>query len=117
MLVYRIQDKDGYGPFSNGFYATTSKFKKHNDDQIHPTPFEEGLLDKDNIDKDYHCGFSSKNRLNKWFTGIQKELTAGGFVIAVYQVDQQHVKRGETQLVFRKSKSKFIKAERIARKR
>lgn len=117
MLVYRIQDKDGYGPFSNGFYATTPKFKRHNTDQIHPTPFEEGLLNPANIDKDYHCGFSSRNRLNKWFAGIQKELAYGGFVIAVYQVDQQHVKRGQIQLVFRKSKSKLIKTERIIRKK
>lgn len=76
--------------------------KDHNNDPIgHPTPFYDIPNPPSNA-MGWHCGFSSEEQMNKWFTlDQQRELTALGFPFYVFEVPDYDVLIGRCQCVFR----------------
>lgn len=119
MIVYRVE-KDGIGPYWGGFIGKIKQAEIHNytgSHLTHPSPEEDKIKKCPALSKyDLRCGFISKNRLNKWFAGLQHLLREDGYSIGVYEVDSKYVYKGKVQLVFDISKAKLIKSLRLSKK-
>lgn len=83
-----------------------------NEDGKHPGPRGDELLGY--IDPDEHCGFATREQLDKWFDGYHGALGKAGFIIAKYSVPVQLVRYGKTQLVFRRGDLFPIESEPVA---
>ena len=119
MIVYRVE-KDGTGPYCNGFIEKIKQAEIHyyeGSHFTHPAPKQDEIKKYHSSNcKDRRCGFISKNRLNKWFSGLQHLLREAGYSIGVYEVDSKYVSKGKVQLVFDVSKAKLIKSLRLSKK-
>lgn len=90
MLIYRIEDKDGRGPYRGGMNLGLPF-----DPWRQPLPAEEGLPD----DGRYRFGFLFRSQLLEWFdTDDLSELSINGFLMCVYNADTVYI--GERQAVF-----------------
>lgn len=109
MKVYRLESREqpGLGIFKAGIAASLSETGR---DKIyeHPGPgSDHGLRDWWNLQPDteaYRFAFVSLDQLRHTFrvdVVLWCELSAGGAVLAVYEVDEDHVTRGAFQCVFR----------------
>lgn len=99
MIVYRIEDKHGDGPYLLSSGLMNLHHEYFNDEcseaawfTTHPSPFNEKhhikkrAIDYDAI-VDYHCGFSSIKQMKQWF---DKDayfiwLNRKGFKLVVYK--------------------------------
>lgn len=137
MLVYRIQTKNNYGPYSlkhEYYYPLTDAYKDYNNGQSsggnHKTPVEDGLEYSDFRDslctmfpKKNSCdirnalifGFETLDSLEKWFPQpLRKEMEnicsgPNYYTVNVYNVDEQYVKVGKSQVIFYKSKARYVR--------
>lgn len=50
--------------------------------------------------EDDYCGFTSRDKVDKWFYGFKAKLAHAGFIVAVYMVPFDKIKFGRTQVVF-----------------
>ncbi len=67
-IVYRIQDRDGRGPYKPGFSATWVEYRPDHDD-LKPWMYEFGPVHENADDDEYvGCGCRTIQQLRKWFT-------------------------------------------------
>lgn len=78
--IYRIQDKDGRGPYKPGWSHVWTEFRCLIDGESKPVFTDEfpSILDKINLRFDtvgghFGCGFKTLSQLHSWFT--QSEIT------------------------------------------
>ena len=115
VLVLRVEDLEGYGPYrSRGGDPLRMNFRHAND--THPniwddpglvTPLEDARYHHEEHlirawgMSDYRFGFSSLSHLKGWFSQVDREdLETYGFTIKVYRVPSKHVKTGKYQSIF-----------------
>lgn len=110
MTVYRIEHKDGYGPFIMG-YSKLGYLREHNiHDQIPqmawrheslmPTPDEEGLPFGD----DYLCAYRTKEHLMDFIYHEEiEQLVALGYSIFRLEIQIPDRQVGSAQVVFKTS--------------
>lgn len=114
MQVIRVEDDSGYGPFrsnSAGCFAMTMAVRQSGNERLNnkqpdgywhehlPSPYEEGL---DRACSDF-CGVISFRHLVMWFPRpIRVWLHNNGFKFAVYEVPEDYVEEGATQVIFSK---------------
>lgn len=104
MLIYRIEDQNRRGPFAkrNAPDSTYGWFQRmaHEDDNHpdnRPSPREEGIT-RTNDDL---CGCLSLNQFRAWFpVPYSWDLALHDFVIGVYSVPDDFVKKGASQVCF-----------------
>lgn len=114
MLMYRVEDAMGYGPYmaldacpglcgahSNGQRPTVWNDHKRDSD----TELGEALRNKE-WDGYHRYAFDSLPRLLDWFEGWFKELHASGFSIACYKVTDYIL--GEEQDLFRSDTAELL---------
>jgi len=100
--VYRVQNKDGQGPYnSSHIWRSIPHIKENN----RPTPCEENLGDilfmmkKEFGGKNVLFGFTKLTNLRKWFTKKELEnLKEIGYVI--YKFKAKEITEGERQCIF-----------------
>lgn len=99
MVVYRVENKAGVGPFTHGigFRAKGVMF-----------PGVASDCGRRSIDPNYLCGCSSMEELEKWFGDIPVHLEQKGFTINSYEVEDIHVLRGQHQVAFDSTKAKLL---------
>ena len=115
MLVYRVEDSNGTGPYRNwmsiGVYL---KYKHAKLTERTPTPPEDGMSVFDDAycsgsTNDYRFGFDSIEALKNWFDEEDRvKLSDDCFVCSVFEIDDDQVMMGGKQLAFN-----LIKAEKI----
>lgn len=105
MLIYRVEDQDGVGPYSNKKWKAIENGKEidgnqklvtaHKNPETHPVfiiwrhsnDFDDKLR---KIEKgDLRYGFKSLEDLDTWFRGFHSMLDAAGFKISIYEVTDE----------------------------
>lgn len=114
-LVYRIEDKNGTGPYQGKTSAADSWFKKsicnHNAEK-RPGPWGCNALREMNEEhlKKYSFAFSTIKQLERWFTKTDRELLHNnGYRIAIYKVPKEYYIKATNQCIFIKEKSVLFK--------
>lgn len=115
MLIYRYEDKNGYGPFTfgRGIISLTefhiylrALMVEYIDLSIHPEP--RFMMYKGGIDK-YNFGCASIEEINHWFNDeIQSVFPDCGFKLKVYDCPDEYCVREENQIGFIKSEADDI---------
>lgn len=102
MRVYRIE-KQGWGPYSapsrcESLVEMLYEYYTFNKKQ-HPKPNEDGI---EGWTEGRHIfGFANRRDLVRWFPyHIRRTLHKHGFALAVYEVEDEHVKRGGKQVAW-----------------
>lgn len=107
MIVYRVENENGRGPYSTSHDFRHDLIDAHNYSRRHPTP-NFPSLDAETI---WLCGFASQESLNEWFNGWLEKLTSVGFRVVRYDVPDEFVKNSDIQLIFQKDKAELVKEE------
>lgn len=115
MFVYRIEDEEGVGMYwSKKITAyTDDDYPVPIDEGKHPPPYRDSLINTQWSlmtlleQKEYIFGFSSLGQLRNWIYNNDwlMNLHAKGFVISVFEIDEEDVIKGYTQALFIRSKS------------
>ena len=108
MLVYRVENTLGQGPYSyDAHFSKNYVMMRRHSDSRHPGPYHyKSLLS--GISKSEYCGFNSIDNARKWFAGFIRSLDAEGFHLSVYESSSARVGRfGQT--LFVKSEARFVR--------
>jgi hypothetical protein len=107
MIVYRIENESGCGPYfgSMNYSDWTDGF--HNAATGRPMPYEDNITATDH--SLFRFGFESMDKLTQWFTFAEiGRLLDQGFRVVSFQVDIQHTVIGNKQLVFKREQATEI---------
>ena len=99
MLVYRLEDINQIGCYTNGV-TTYFDFDPSCD---MPCPREEGIFRNFNSaeSKSYYCGFKSLEQVQEWFSEENLDFMAKhGTLVSVYKIEKKYIKFGKKQLMF-----------------
>lgn len=102
MLVYRVENENGNGPYM-AFAPVLAEMSAAHGDAEHPTPDEEGMRC---IFADEYCAVQSLEGAQAWFEGYGEVLDEAGFELTVW--DAQDVRCGKKQVVFRKDTARMV---------
>lgn len=113
MKVYRIEDKNGWGPYSSCYMMDWEHPREvvlcrlqeaHSRDPLRPSPYTNGEPWEDyySSSKDMVFGFASLQELYNWFNGFVEDLINVGFYIKTFEVPNNQVKLGRLQLAFKR---------------
>jgi hypothetical protein len=108
-LVYRIEKPyEGSSAGVTGPY-TALWFEGHGDDD-HPSPFQD--FDEEGerlmIREHEYCGMGSLREIKEWFAGFGKKIADNGYRLVALSVPEQHIRRGQAQVVFDRTKARVI---------
>jgi hypothetical protein len=117
MLVYRIEDAKGDGPWHVGAvfdYDDAHRCRRAHSayDPPGPCSYEELGTDLHNTFRnrasdanEFFFGFRSKAQLRRWFRSAvgRRAMKKHGLSLAVFDVDPAHVAQGNWQLAFRRA--------------
>lgn len=101
MLVYRIEDRYGEGPYRAD--ANYDLVIAHGSNS-YPTPYQDGII----REKADFCATSSMEGLHSWFIGWIDKLKERGYFISTYKVPKSKVKFGQKQVVFDRRYAKLV---------
>ena len=106
VTVYRIELEDGTGVYRS---SKGNLWNKITDSMVdfscHPRPQEDPVLNYDELfDVKFSFGFSSIEQYKNWFFNPywRKELSKYGVFLSLYEVDKEHFRNGQKQIIFRK---------------
>ena len=110
MLVYRIEDGEGRGPFTTGkSIAYTVGHKCHDGHSAGDPPnpsndYHGGDLAERFCAGVHYCGFKSKAQLRRWFRSQagRRALKKEGFHVSVFDIPKKEVLKGHWQIAFRR---------------
>lgn len=104
MQVIRITDKRGAGLYTSG--AATKAGLRAGPSSFRPMPHEDGLP---SVEDHHRFGFRDEAQLRRWFVGERDELLAANNIqVRVYEVPDQHVKCGYSQLMYHSKRAKLV---------
>jgi len=106
MYVYRIENREGLGPYQGGVVTW-----RHYDED-HPGPQQDNIPYDVVFSQQYHYGFKSKAQLLNWFSKSDlKRFESSGFYVMRYSVPDTHfnVYKGGNQVAFLKHKASEVK--------
>lgn len=119
MLVYRIENELGQGPFTTyaAYVYDDNKHPRAHSSRNPPGPYSEDWgKHKPRCDLGLTCsygrfGFRSINQLQKWFSSVRgrRAMEEDGSFISVFEVDQMDCWLGKWQLVFHKDRATKVK--------
>ena len=137
MLIYRIENVNGKGVYAmeeKVYHFTKAGLENRSDTYCHPTPDNDPLISKwwietrdKNKSQHYVFGFKDEEQLLDWFPvdglrilhNYQNIMNREGntlygpdfytFRVVVYNADDEFVKQGEKQCVFKKRFSSVVR--------
>lgn len=124
VLIYRLEDKELRGPYSNGGNMLTASI----DARKHPSPYKDTLLVNDfesryidggladfTIPRNYKFGFSSMGQLRAWLYDDEwlEDLHIQGYTLSIYEIERNAVAIGYSQVMFNSDKATLLRAESI----
>jgi hypothetical protein len=102
-LVYRVQDREGRGPWRPGFSRLWVEDRDDHDNLI-PWPTQFGFEIIPKSDGHLGCGCKTKEQLQRWFTPTEyTTLHSYGFTAVQMEVDRV-LAESDIQLVFQRTK-------------
>ena len=108
MLIYRVEDSAGRGPYigqPEPVDCRSSKaLSRHSNSLTHPAPYSDGI----SISQGEYCGFESMDKLRRWFWGDIEWLRKKKFHVSIYRIDEGHVKIGMKQVVFNRKRAELV---------
>lgn len=111
MIVYRVEDGAGGGPYRGGRWEDLLGVLISGSSSAHPMPTEDGIPIIGT--KGWHCAFASIPQAKAWFDASECELMAErGFQLSVY--DAPKVEVGRHQVMFDPEPARFIEARDLA---
>lgn len=120
MLVYRVEHaKHGHGPYRSSEMVNEGcvKLSKELMDAFsldtHPVPCLDGIHD---LDSEEYCGFESLYQLHDWFGRYLQDLHIAGYHVAVFDVPENTVRKGNKQVVFRRMKEEPVFTRTLIKK-
>lgn len=104
-VVYRIQDKEGRGPYRPGFsHRWTDESVDESTRPAFYVEFGMDVLNKALVGQSCGCAFRSIAQLKQWFTGLEiHRLYSLGYAITKMEVDDV-LAESEKQLVIARNK-------------
>jgi hypothetical protein len=106
MIVYRVENKRGEGPYTRRRKVSDWLCDRHVDIEKHPSLVEDGIYEWKRAHK---CGFSSLKKLKAWFDKEElKALYEAKFDIVRYEVDKKDVLVGKKQVMFNRRKARRV---------
>lgn len=110
MLVYRVENEKGTGPYIGGALEILWVMREHHstfyddpEDDPHPGPSEDGIPW---MMADEYSAVQSPEAAQAWFEGYGEVLDEAGFEMTVW--DAQDVRCGGKQVVFRKDTARMV---------
>ncbi len=119
MRVLRLETEDGFGPYI-GMNLNHCDFDEYtptfldDDPELHPHPVHDGLgysyedwVYGREWDK-YHFGFKNPEQIGNWFFVDPRDawaLSSVDLEVVVYEIDPEHVRIGESQVMFIKEEA------------
>lgn len=102
MLIYRVEDRNGNGPFRDlkfclAWTARKSKTSSINDLESKYPPVHEDIRP---FNFDMRCATTSLKHLADWFDCCIDILQRGNFSIVVYEIEEGYVTYGTRQAAF-----------------
>ena len=99
--IYRIENKDGYGPYKTCADSPINSDEWTNYLNNNPDPYNENLYFTSGI---HQCGFKTLKQLNKWFSRTELNMLGSlGFYIVKITINpknKEDYSEGECQIVF-----------------
>ena len=121
MLVYRVENQDGIGPYrcryvENIDEKTLQWIYKYDEilaDKHTPwrSTYHQTISSVMGFECGMVCGFDSKEKLKKWFHGFRYGLRKNGFVCNVYEVAKAPT--DGRQVCFDKKKARLVRTIKI----
>lgn len=93
MLVYRVEDSTGAGPYNEHTMVGSNLLAEHEWDSGHPSPAADGNLDLVAGFRTYYAG-PNVEWLADWFTGFGAALIEADYHVAEYSVSDSDTKIG-----------------------
>lgn len=105
MRIYRVETKDGQGPYRTADAGSYGKTRCGKDvpcvDDGVPTPYQEGIEYAPWGHTRTYYGFAFNDQLNRWFAGKWfKRLAPLGYGVAEYNIDARSVLVTPNQALF-----------------
>lgn len=118
MLIYRVEDKNGTGPYASNNAEWVESIERHEMvyeahnylSPNHPGPLSESWFSIPQYtmpEREYIYGFDSESALKFWFNGFLEPMFEHGFFIKTYDVPPQDVIVGRRQVAFKKPKQEI----------
>lgn len=120
MKIYRVEHKEsGLGPYRHRvndqrwIELDWDRYNRCCSANHCPAPHHESRNIKSIFDggryKDWYFGFQSVDQIKKWFgRKVLRALKRDNFVIAVYEIDEEHIESSEFQSTFIKANATKI---------
>jgi len=112
MQVLRLEMPNGDGIYRNAEKSIWKRVTKDFEDtSLHPLPHLDPNLHFDDIsDRDYIFGFEGVEHYHNWVFNPYWRIQLGklGVVLSTYEVESHKVRKGISQLIFKKDKAKLI---------
>lgn len=98
MLVYRVQNEIGVGPYRTyRRHPVVQKMFDAHDSSSHPQPKDDGIED---FGEHHLSGFASVRDLRMWFEGFLSALIRHGYSIVIVEVPESAVLYGGEQVMY-----------------
>lgn len=108
VVVYRVETKDGEGPYRGGDAAYGIRDLMGDicqASEVHPSPWEDGI----DPGPDAFFGFSTEDQMREWFSeSIRTGISKKGFTCNAYSVPMEKVQFGKKQIAFDKNAASFV---------
>jgi len=91
ILVFRVQDTDGYGPYNGMSWEGRSEMSSSHCDDSHMSPNADPTLG--GISYIEKCGCDSPEALLRWFDGYWEALAEAGFVVKILKAKEARTGR------------------------
>jgi hypothetical protein len=114
VLVYRIENKNGYGAYQVGANWSWSGMVGPYDNAQHPQPETDSALApfwKELTNRiDWYFGFASKEQMRAWFYADEwlQALKDAGARLSIYKVHKARFHAGHTQAIFKKGQAELV---------
>jgi|SRR6185503_6191450 len=105
VIVYRVQDSDGRGPWKPGFSARWVEDRPEEEfATLLPWPVQFGMLRRSSARMSMGCGCKSLEQLRRWFTKSEYSTLRGFGYIAVKLNADRVLAESDIQCVFERSR-------------
>jgi hypothetical protein len=110
MIVHRVEDKEGKGPYNSDHSVSQSLKERHVNLDRAPTPYNDGMGSRSEAAWSYSAcwrfAFKTEADLQRWFTPYElKRLQRVGFKRVEYTVSTRYINSGGKQCAFNRTKS------------
>lgn len=107
MIVWRIEDAQGRGPFNGAISNITYKYQDATGINVfRPPPPQRDRDLGDHFQRNHYCGFKDQQQFHDWFgpnPEHHKILGEAGLGLTIYEVNDSDVKIGDHQVIFVKA--------------